>query len=210
MNILPTIPAAALTVVTLAAIAPGEQHRSTAAHNLTAEDRNQIAELGIRPLHAGGVSVRSLPIDHRDAQLRRLRELGRSSALLAPSGICDSLVAQPDGTALCTGHADGPLGSDVPMRMTLAARLEERGNGRYSFVVFNTKPLEAKAPIFGWTELVRPQGLKLSFDLAPGDDRWTATTRSGVTMTSHTDSAERLGVVLTKLDDWLAIDLARR
>ena len=48
------------------------------------------------------------------------------------------------------------------------------------------------------------------FDLTPGTDRWTATTRSGVTMTSHTDSAERLGVVLGKLDDWLATDLARR
>ena len=127
--------------------------------------------------------MRSLSIDHRDAQLGRLRELGRSSALPAPSGICDSLVAQPDGTALCTGHADGPLGSDVPMRMTLAAPggAQQRP---LPFVVFNTKSLEAKAPIFGWTELVRPHGLELSLDLTPGTDRWTATTRSGVTMTS--------------------------
>lgn len=199
----------ALVLVALAAVSSGETHRSTAAHNLTSQDRAQIAELGIRPVHAGAISVRTLSTEHHDAQLDRLRELGRSPVQLAPSGICDSLVAQPDGTALCTGHADGPFGAGIPMRMTLTARFEERGEGRYGLVVYNTKSLEAKS-LFGWTELVKPQGLKLSLDLVPNGDHWTETTRSGVGMSSHTDSAERLGEKLTMLDRWLATDLARR
>jgi hypothetical protein len=206
-----TMPASlpSLVLVAFTAIAPSEQHRSTATKNLTTEDRARIAELCIRPLHSGAISVRTLPTDHRDAQLSRLRDLSHQPAQLAPSDICDTLVAQPDGTAYCTGHTDGPLGSTVAMRMTLAARLEESAGGRYSFVVFNTKPLEAKG-LFGWTELAKPNALKLAVDLDPTDCQWNATTRMGVTMSSHADSAERLNAVLRKLDGWLASDLARR
>jgi hypothetical protein len=198
-----------LILVGLAALSPTEQHRSTAAKNLTSDDRARIAELGIRPLHAGAISVRTLATDHRNAQLSRLRALSHSPAQLAASDICDTLVAQPDGTAYCTGHADGPLGSTVAMRMTLAARVEEKAAGRYSFIVFNTKPLEAKG-VFGWTELAKPNALKLEVDLDPADGQWNATTRMGVTMSSHADTAERVGAVLRKLDGWLANDLAGR
>lgn len=200
--------ATALVITAFALVAPPEQHRSTAARNLTADDRARIAELGIRPLHAGGISLRGLSTEHKDAQISRLRGLSRAPAQLAPSDICDNLVQQSDGTALCTGKTDGPIG-DVAVRMTLAARLEEKADGQYSFVVFNTKPLEAKG-LFGWTELVKANGLKLTVDLQPNGSYWTETTRMGVTMSSHEDCAERLGEKLAKLDAWLAGDLARR
>lgn len=199
---------AALVLTVFATLGSAEVHRSTAARNLTAADRAGIAELGIQPLHAGGVALRKIPAAHKDAQVTRFRELAAMPVKLAPSDICDSLVAQSDGTALCTGRADGPFG-DVPVRMTIGARTIERPGGGYSLVVFNTKPLEAKG-LFGWTELAKANAMKLSFDLEPRDDHWEASTRMGVTMSSHTDSAERIGDVLTKLDTWLATDIARR
>lgn len=206
MNAILSTPA--LVVAILGLISSGEQHRSTATRTLTQDDRAHIAELGIQPLHSGAISVRSISAEHREAQLDRLRALSHAPVALAPSEICDSLVAQKDGSALCTGHADGPIG-DVAVRMSLAARFEEHGEGRYSLVVFNTTPLEAKG-LFGWTELAKANSLKLSLDLAPNGDHWSETTRMGVTMSSHSDSAERLGEKLTKLDAWLAGDLARR
>lgn len=192
-----------------AAIAPSPQeHRSTAKHTLTQDDRAHLAELGLRPLHAGAISVRPIASSRRAAHLDRLRELGRAPAQLAASEICDELAPLSDGTAVCTGRTDGPMGQ-VRVRMTIATRLEDRGDGRVSFVVFNTRPLEAKS-LFGWTELAKANGVKFSLDLEPTEDHWTETTRMGVTMSSHVDASERLGEKLVKLDRWLASDLAAR
>jgi hypothetical protein len=144
----------------------------------------------------------------REKQIGRLRDLVRSLELVAPSGICDSVVARGVGVAACTGTADGPIGQ-VPVRMNIAARLDSIADGSLTLVVFNATALEAKG-LFSWTTLVRPEELMLVVHFVPEGDHWRACSRMNVTMASHPDAAPRLLDKIALLDNWISRDLATR
>ena len=83
--------------------------RSVADGSATAQDRASLHGLGAQSLHAGVVLMHKIP-KRNEAQLKRLRALVSAVDGFAPSGACDEIVREGNGSGLCAGTADGPLG----------------------------------------------------------------------------------------------------
>ena len=175
--------------------------------SLTADDRARLSQLGLRRLHAGAVATHKIPKTDAARQVARLRSLARSVGQFAPSEACDGIVSQGEGTGLCTGHVDGPLGK-VPVRMPVSTRVTEGADGTIRLVIQNHQPMEAK-PLLGWSEVVAPGHLKVVYEMHPTEDGWQVYTRVGVEMSAHEGSAKTISAALLKLDAWLTRELAR-
>jgi hypothetical protein len=181
--------------------------RTSEGGTLTPDDRFRLRGLGLPTMHSAAVVLHEIPRTDAARQVARLRTLARSLDQFAPSDVCDHLVATGDSRGLCTGHVDGGFGK-VSVRMPVAAKLTEGAGGSLRLVVFNPQPMEAK-PLFGWSEIVPPGGLKLAYDLFPTEEGWLVYTRVGVQMSAHEGSAKTISEALLKLESWLTRELAR-
>jgi hypothetical protein len=179
--------------------------RQSTNDTLTQDDRDRLQGLGLGKLHASAVSLHRIP--KRPGQMARLHALVHAVGGFSPSEACDGIVTEGDGTGLCVGSVDGPLGK-VHVRMPVAARLTERADGSIRLVISNHRPMEAK-PLFGWSEIVAPGHLKVVYDMFPTDDGWLVYARVGVEMSAHASSARTISDALLKLESWLTRELAR-
>jgi hypothetical protein len=180
--------------------------RSTFDHNLTSDDRASIGELGLgQQVQAGAVVIRKIS-KNDGKQIERLRQLVAALDGFKPAGLCEKIVGQGFGRALCTATTEGPLGS-LPVRLPMAAKLEPHDAGT-RLTLRNERSLEVKV-LFSWMEIVRPNNIQLAFDLMPQPDGWLLYTRVGVNLAKRQDTADKLCKLLLKLDTWLAQDLAR-
>lgn len=180
--------------------------RSTMDHNLTSADQANIRELGIGQPHAGAVVIRKIS-KNEGRQMERLQELATGLDGFLPAGLCDRIVAQGAGRALCMATTEGPLGS-LPARLPMEARFERREGGATRLVLRNARSLEVKF-LFSWMEIVKPNNIQVAFDLLPQPDGYLLYTRVGVILSKREDTAEKLCTLLLKLDTWLAKDLAQ-
>jgi hypothetical protein len=180
--------------------------RSTMEGNLTAADRESIRELGFGRLHAGAVVIRKIMTNHGQ-QLARLRDLVSAVEGFKPAGLCDKIVRQGVGRGICHAQVEGPIGA-VPLRLPLAAELFDAEAGGQQFLLRNVRSLEVK-PLFSWTEIVKPNGMKVAIDLFPQPDGWLVYTRVGLAFSDHENAAEKLLAALLQLDNWLAQELAQ-
>ncbi len=181
--------------------------RTSLDGTLTADDRGRLRALGLGKMHSAAVVLHHIPKTDAARQISRLRMLAHRVDGFDPSGACDRITAEGDGTGLCTGSVDGPLGR-IPVRMPVAARLTESGDGSVHLLISNVRPMEAK-PLFAWSPVVAPGHLKVAIDLYPTDDGWLVYTRVGVEMSDHESSAKTISDALLKLDAWLSRDLSR-
>lgn len=180
--------------------------RSSEEGTLTDDDRLRLREIGLARPQSAAVVVRK--IRRADAaQLSRLRALVQAPEGFGPSGACDRISGQGEAHAMCTGHVRGPLG-EVPVRMPVAARLVEGGDGSLHLFLSNPRALEAK-PFLSWSTVVAPEHLKVSYELFPQPDGWLVYTRVGVEMSAHGDSAKTIADAMLKLDAWLSRELSR-
>ena len=180
--------------------------RATGA--LTADDRVKLARLGVANPTSAVVVVRHLARSANGGELARLRSLASAPAQLAPSGACDQILPRGEGQGYCAGHVSTAVGS-APARMPIAASVVEGGPDTLQLVVRNSGPLEVK-PLFSWSTVVAPSRLVVAYELAPEPDGWRVTTRVGVEMLAHADSAKQITDTLLKLDAWLTRDLMSR
>ncbi len=180
--------------------------RSIADGSITAQDRSSLRALGPRSLHAGVVLLHKIP-RRDDVQQKRLRKLSSAVDGFAPSGACDAIVREGNGTGLCAGTADGPLGK-VPVRMPVAARLDDGANGSLHLTIWNPRALEIEA-LLSWSPVVAPDHLKMQIDLFPVADGWLVYTRIALEMSEHTGSAKEIADAMEKLDRWLVRELSR-
>lgn len=174
---------------------------------LGADDWARMAELGFDHGSAAVVRMHYVPRTDPDRQIGRLRTLSHALEGFLPSGACDRIAPAGDGRAVCTGTVAGPLGS-VPVRMTVAAKLERAADGAVHLSLHNVRPLEAKA-VFSWMTLAEPDRLKVAIDLYPSEGGWLVYTRIGIAMSAERGSAKLVSDALVKLDTWLCADLAR-
>jgi hypothetical protein len=181
--------------------------RQSTDNTLTADDRARLRGLGLGTLHSSAVALHRVPRTDAARQMTRLRALVKTPGGFAPSEACDGIVTQGEGTGLCTGTVDGPLGK-VPVRMPVSAKLSEGQDGTVRLVITNHKPMEAK-PLLGWSEVVAPGHLKVVYEMFPTEDGWLVYTRVGVEMSAHEGSAKTISDALLKLDGWLSKELAR-
>lgn len=181
--------------------------RTSEGGTLTADDRFRLRGLGLPSMHSAAVVLHEIPRTDGARQIARLRTLARSLDQFAPSDVCDRIIATGESRGLCTGRVDGGLGK-VSIRMPVAAKIIEGTSGALRLVVFNPQPMEAK-PLFGWSEVVPPGGLKLAYDLFPTEDGWLVYARVGVQMSAHEGSAKTISDALLKLESWLTRELAK-
>jgi hypothetical protein len=181
--------------------------RSSLEGNLTQDDKQRLRALGLGTMHSAAVVLHRIPKTDAARQLARLKKLSQRVDGFAPSGACDGITSDGEGTGLCTGSVDGPLGR-IPVRMPVAAKLTEGGDGSIHLLIHNLRPMEAK-PLFSWSPVVAPDHLKVMVDLYPTDDGWLVYTRVGVEMSEHESSAKTISDALLKLDSWLSRELAR-
>ena len=181
--------------------------RTLADGTLTADDKFRFRALGLPHMHSAAVVLHKIPRTDGARQVARLRTLVRSLDQFAPSEACDGIVATGEAKGMCTGHVDGPIGK-VPVRMPVAAKLTEGQNGALHLVISNHLPMEAK-PLFGWSEVVAPGGLKVAYDMFPTEDGWLVYVRVGVQMSAHEDSSKTISAALLKLESWLTKELAK-
>jgi len=181
--------------------------RSSHDGTLTPDDRFRLRALGLSALHSGVVALHKIPKTDASRQIARFRKLARAVEGFSPSGACDEIVAEGEGSGLCTGSVDGPLGK-VPVRMPFAAKLTEGEDGSLHLLMRNMRPLEAK-PLFSWSPVVAPDHMKFAVDLYPTDDGWLVYTRIGVDMSAHESSAKTITDALVKLDTWLSRELSK-
>jgi len=188
-------------------VATGASVRRTSLDGtLTADDRGRLRALGLGKMHSAAVVLHHIPKTDAARQIARLRVLAHRVDGFDPSGACDRITSEGDGTGLCTGSVDGPIGR-IPVRMPVSARLTESADGSVHLLISNVRPMEAK-PLFSWSPVVAPGHLKVAVDLYPTDDGWLVYTRVGVEMSDHESSAKTISDALLKLDSWLSRDLA--
>jgi hypothetical protein len=180
--------------------------RSIADGSATPQDRSSLRALGARSLHAGVVLMHKIP-KRTDAQTRKLRKLVSAVDGFAPSGACDAIVREGNGAGLCAGTTDGPVGK-VPVRMPVAARLDDGPDGSLHLVLWNPRAMEVRA-LLSWVPVVAPDHLKMQVDMFPVVDGWLVYTRIAVDMSEHTGSAKEIAEGMEKLDRWLVRELAR-
>ena len=181
--------------------------RTSAENTLTPEDRFRIRALGLPHTHAAAVVLHKIRRADGGRQLLRLHELVLSLDKFAPSDACDAIVATSASKGLCTGHVDGPIGN-VPVRMPVSATLTEAEGGALHLVMTNHLAMEAKA-LFGWSQVVAPNHLKVAYDMFPTDDGWLVYVRVGVEMSNHEGSVKTISDALMKLESWLTRELAK-
>jgi hypothetical protein len=181
--------------------------RTSEGGTLTPDDRFRLRGLGLPSMHSAAVVLHEIPRTDGARQMARLRSLVRSLDQFAPSDVCDHLVATGESRGLCTGRVDGGFGK-VSIRMPVAVKLTEGAGGSVRLVLFNPQPMEAK-PLFGWSEVVPPGGLKLAYDLFPTEEGWLVYARVGVQMSAHEGSAKTISDALLKLESWLTRELAK-
>jgi hypothetical protein len=181
--------------------------RSSLDGTLNADDRSRLGALGLGKMHSAAVVLHRIPKTDQARQVARLKKLVRSVDGFAPSGACDGITSEGEGTGLCTGSVDGPLGK-IPVRMPVAAKLTESDGGAMHLAISNMRPMEAK-PLFSWSPVVEPGHLKVVVDFYPEGDAWLVYTRVAVEMSEHESSAKTISDALLKLDAWLSRDLAK-
>jgi len=192
---------------TLTELARGKTvKRSLADGSATPQDQNNLHALEAQSLHAGVVLMHKIP-KRNDAQAKKMQHLAQAVDGFAPSGACDAIVREGNGTGMCAGTADGPVGK-VPVRMPFATRLSDGAGGSLHLAIWNPRPMEAKS-LFSWTPLVSPDHLKMQVDMYPVTDGWLVYTRIAVNMREHHCSAKQIAAALEKLDRWLVSDLSR-
>jgi hypothetical protein len=181
--------------------------RSSADNTLTPEDRSRLRALNLPHAQSAAVVLHKINRTDGPRQIARLNALVRSVDKFAPSDACDGIVATGESRGVCTSHVDGPVGK-VAVRMPVAAKLTEGQGGVIRLVMTNPLPMEAK-PLFGWSEVVAPQKLKVVYEMFPMDDGWLVYVRLGVQMSKHEGSAKTISDALLKLEGWLTKELAR-
>jgi len=185
----------------------GTVRRSSQDGTLTQDDKQRLRALNLSTLHSAAVVLHRIPKTDAARQIARLKKLSQRVDGFAPSGACDGITSDGDGTGVCTGSVDGPIGR-IPVRMPVAAKLTESADGSIHLLIHNLRPMEAK-PLFSWSPVVAPEHLKVMVDLFPTDDGWLVYTRVGVEMSDHASSAKTISDALLKLDSWLSRELAR-
>jgi hypothetical protein len=181
--------------------------RTLADGTLTADDRFRFRALGLAHAQSAAVVLHKIKRTDGARQIARLRSLVRSVDQFAPSEACDRIVSTGESKGLCSGRVDGPFGK-VSVRMPVAARLTEGADGAFRLLISNPLPMEAK-PLFGWSQVVAPGGLKVAYEMFPTDDGWLVYARVGVEMSAHEGSAKTISDALLKLESWLTRELAK-